>query len=188
MRNSLLIIYLTIILCIGQFNNISAYNNGLELGDEAELMYTLRVDGSVYQGQANQSFTTTVSYDGLIIGFVDIILGMKVGEYVGNIIIPADKAYTDPSAALYGKDLDYDIKILRLISDVTPDADDDDDGGESVFENTTARNALIVIAVFGGLVGVIIIGIYGKKFTEKIVAKKCISCSVVSDGYCATCG
>ncbi|MFX1483615.1 MAG: FKBP-type peptidyl-prolyl cis-trans isomerase [Promethearchaeota archaeon] len=75
---------------------------------------TLR-DGSVLQESDYPDLTSTEPVQDLsaLQMYKDAIIGMRIGE-VRHFVIPADKAYTDPSHELYGKDLIYEIKLLRI--------------------------------------------------------------------------
>ena len=45
--------------------------------------------------QENRTMTSEIAYGKLITGFVEVVLGMKLNEYIGDVRIPAEKAYTD---------------------------------------------------------------------------------------------
>lgn len=46
--------------------------------------------------------------------YKDMIIGMRIGE-IRHFVIPADEAYTDKDHALYGQDLEYVIKLTRIL-------------------------------------------------------------------------
>ncbi|MHA2225602.1 MAG: FKBP-type peptidyl-prolyl cis-trans isomerase [Candidatus Hodarchaeales archaeon] len=102
-------------------------------GDVVTVKYTLSVDGSPYPGNIDQVLdpiylstgSTTPSmiedqFPGVaatyLLGFKQGIIGLQVNEEKSFVIDAAD-AYTDPSHALYGKDLYYDIELLEILYD-----------------------------------------------------------------------
>jgi hypothetical protein len=102
-------------------------------GDVVTVKYTLSVDGSPYPGNIDQvldpiylSTGSTVpseivaQFPGVaatyLLGFKQGIIGLQVNEEKSFIIDAAD-AYTEPTHALYGKDLFFDIELLAILFD-----------------------------------------------------------------------
>ena len=103
-------------------------------GDVVTVKYTLSVDGAPYPGNIDQvldpiylsSGGTTppeleAQFPGVaatyLLGFKQGLIGLQEHEK-RSFLIYADDAYSaDPSHALYGKDLYYDIELLEILYD-----------------------------------------------------------------------
>ncbi|NWF96393.1 MAG: FKBP-type peptidyl-prolyl cis-trans isomerase [Candidatus Thorarchaeota archaeon] len=57
--------------------------------------------------------TTPLNQERLLKGYIDGIIGMRIGEE-RRFIIPAEEAYTNPTDTLYGEDLEYVVKLTRI--------------------------------------------------------------------------
>ncbi|MCH8907806.1 MAG: FKBP-type peptidyl-prolyl cis-trans isomerase, partial [Candidatus Heimdallarchaeota archaeon] len=59
---------------------------------------------------------------GLIEGFYEGVLGMKVGE-TKNIEVPSEKGYTDPEHVLYNQTLYFEVTVLAVVENIRNDPD-----------------------------------------------------------------
>lgn len=100
------------------FIPVSGYTeeNGVELGDVVVVSYigTTTEDGVTTEFDSTEEARFTISYDNLIEGFVDGILGMKVGEQK-TIVVPPEKGYTTPGHQLYDKTLYFDLTLISVV-------------------------------------------------------------------------
>ncbi|MHA2027889.1 MAG: FKBP-type peptidyl-prolyl cis-trans isomerase [Candidatus Kariarchaeaceae archaeon] len=107
--------YLVLVVFFLSFSisTASGYNTtvGIQENDEVNLHYILTYDNKVQQ--ENPSFTTVVSNKGLIQGFYEGLLGMRVGQRE-NIVVGPEKGY--PSGDLAGKTLYFDVKINSIVN------------------------------------------------------------------------
>ncbi len=67
----------------------------------------------VEEGDAPGDESGALQEQSLLQMYKDSIVGMRVGE-VRHFIVPASKAYTNPSHDLYGEDLEYVITLNRI--------------------------------------------------------------------------
>ena len=76
-----------------QYNNLDNFNE-IKDGDNVTLNYTLSLaDGSVYQTTVGSNPATfDIKYPGLIKGFYDAVIGMKVRDKK-TVVIPPEEAY-----------------------------------------------------------------------------------------------
>ncbi len=66
--------------------------------------------------------TTPIEDERLLQGYIDEIIGMRVGEE-RHFIIPAEEGYTTINHDMYGKDLEYVITLTRIGSNTNNPAD-----------------------------------------------------------------
>ncbi len=97
----------------------SAYTSaeGIEDGDQVNLDYVLSYDGKVQQN--GPSFETYVTSDGLIQGFYEGLLGLKINDQK-EIVVPIGKGYP-PSHELGDKVLYFDVTINEILQNVRGD-------------------------------------------------------------------
>ena len=109
-------IVLSIILCV-YIIPITSYSGatGVEIGDKIIVDYTID-DENGTQIDAQTNVTLTVSYDQLIEGFVDGVLGMKIGE-TKNFTVPPEKGYS--TGPLANMTLVFDVKLKDVLNWVT---------------------------------------------------------------------
>lgn len=166
----------------------SAYTSslGIEEDDEVNLDYILTVDGKVKEETPGFETRITTGLGGIIEGFYDGLLGMKIGEEK-QIVVPPNKGYTDPSKDLYGKTLYFDVLINFIVSNVR--GDDYDIGSEGGVGTTlkSVGNGILIV----GALGVGYLGYSG--FKNRITVPNCAHCtiqgrSVKSEGSCGSCG
>jgi hypothetical protein len=67
-------------------------------------------------------------------GYIDAIIGMRIGE-TRHFVIPANKAYTEPSDELYGQDLFYDITLIRIYRSGLAELDNPADQSQIVYSD-----------------------------------------------------
>lgn len=97
----------------------SAYTTaaGIEDGDQVNLDYVLSYDGKVQQN--GPGFETYVTNDGLIQGFYEGLLGLKIGDQK-NIVVPIGNGY--PAGHELGdKILYFDVTINSILQNVRGD-------------------------------------------------------------------
>jgi hypothetical protein len=70
----------------------------------------------------NDDSTTPIGEERLLQGYIDEIIGMRIGEE-RHFIIPAEEGYTTINHELYGKDLEYVITLTRIGSNTNNPAD-----------------------------------------------------------------
>lgn len=118
--------YITVILLLIIFYSIPAVGysetTGVELGDTITVRYDLTFENGTYI-QSNENFTSELSYDKLIDGFVNGLLGMKIDE-MKSFVVPPEEGYTNPDHQLYGETLNFDVYLIDVIG-YTPDSSSD---------------------------------------------------------------
>jgi FKBP-type peptidyl-prolyl cis-trans isomerase (trigger factor) len=85
-----------LLIILGITITVTSYSEttGVELGDDVNLhIFGYFLNETVFQ-QASE-FETVVSYAALIEGFVDCILGMKIGEIKLGCEVPPEKGYEE---------------------------------------------------------------------------------------------
>jgi hypothetical protein len=160
-------------------SSTSAYTatGGVELGDEVHVQYVGTFqNGSVFDSSDGATFT--ISYDGLIEGFVDGVIGMKLDE-TRTFTVSPDKGYS--SGPLAGETLIFEVKLLAVRFYTPPSTA----GPE---ENKMVRNIAIGIAIIGGGVLSIFAISYFSTFFQNTTGHKCLYCGNTYDGQCANCG
>lgn len=107
------------LLCI----NVTSYTEeiGIERGDIVQLEF----EGTFANGEVF-SLRQTANFQldplGLIEGFYEGVLGMKVGEKK-NIEVPPEKGYTDPEHVFYNQTLYFEVTVLALVENIRNDPD-----------------------------------------------------------------
>ncbi|MHA2302334.1 MAG: Ig-like domain-containing protein, partial [Candidatus Thorarchaeota archaeon] len=75
----------------------------------------------------------------------EAIFGMRIGE-VRHFIIPAAEAYTDPTHALYGLDLEYETTLTRITREAETRRENPADASQIVFSDENGVSTLQHIA------------------------------------------
>jgi hypothetical protein len=75
----------------------------------------------------------------------EAIFGMRIGE-VRHFIIPAAEAYTDPTHALYGLDLEYEITLTRITREATTRRGNPADASQITFSDEYGVSTLQHVA------------------------------------------
>jgi FKBP-type peptidyl-prolyl cis-trans isomerase 2 len=128
---------------------IVGYSPGAALGsywrvqttDAVTVHYVLTLrNGTVLQesdfpdSSSVQSLAEMTATQAALQGYIDAIVGMRIGE-TRHFVIPANKAYTDRSSALYGQDLIYDITLTRIYRGGVSETDNPADQSQIVFSD-----------------------------------------------------
>jgi len=126
---------LSFVIFVLFFSNIlsNGYTNssGLEPGDNVDLEYVGRIEGGE---EIDRGTLLNQRVDqGLIVGFSNGLLGMKVGENKTITVIPSE-GYTDPSHSLFGKTLIFEVYIIRITLNVR---------GEKFSESTSLTSEIV---------------------------------------------
>lgn len=154
---------------MNSFVSVYAYDDyaGIEYDDIIDVGFvSYRNEVFVIEYTEEGSFRVEVNSHAVNINFVNAVLGMKLGE---------TKPYTTWTV---GADLIeyYNITIYNIFKDISPDS-------SPVWR--IFRTILIVVAVLGGVVGAIYLGI---KLKGRVKLKKCSNCSNTGVSKCAKCG
>lgn len=166
--------------------NSTAYsqNNGIQLGDTINVWYVgtaLNDNGQTYEFDSNENARFTVAYNQLIEGFVDGLLGMKIGD-VKTIIVPPDKGYdNDPNHELYNKELTFEVKLLSVVGVASTAAPPEPE------PNQFLEGFVVFLQILGGLVGIILVYVFVIPQFRKTTGYKCITCGKAYEGQCANC-
>jgi len=101
----------------------------------------------------NDDSTTPIEEERLLQGYIDAIIGMRIGEE-RHFIIPAEEAYTTTSHEMYGKDLEYVITLTRIGSNTNNPADASqivyrDDYAIGTFQHLPDANQSRIVAANG---------------------------------------
>ena len=101
-------------------SQVSGYTNaiGIEEGDKVNLDYVLSYDDKVQE--TGPGFEPYVTPEGLIVGFYEGLLGMKIGD-IKEIIVPIGEGYP-PSHKLGDKILYFDVTINSILENVRGDS------------------------------------------------------------------
>lgn len=128
--------------------------------DAVSVHYALTLrNGTVIQEGTFPDISSTARLDDLnaLQMYKDMIYGMRIGE-IRHFIIPAAEAYNSKELPLYGQDLEYEIKLLRIyrnnVERVTNPADVcrltySDEYGTSTFQHLPDGNQSRIIAAKG---------------------------------------
>jgi hypothetical protein len=97
--------------------------------------------------------TTPIEEERLLQGYIDEIIGMRIGEE-RHFIIPAEEGYTTTSHEMYGKDLEYVITLTRIGSNTNNPADASqivyrDDYAIGTFQHLPDANQSRIVAANG---------------------------------------
>lgn len=89
--------------------------------------------------------------------YLDMIIGMRIGE-TRHFVIPASEGYTNPNENLYGQDLEYEIKLTRILRSSVERTANPADGthivysyehGTSTFQHQAYANQSRIVAADG---------------------------------------
>lgn len=170
----------------------TAYTNagGIEPGDVINYGYTLKIQGaSTLEDQSGpDGYESPVNTQRMVLGLYEGVQGMKVGERK-VIQIPANKGFTDPGHPLYNEDIEYEVIINEIVSNVRDTDGDDSTAGEIL------RTLGFIILILGVLF--VLFYIYQNRSTKrafpdcahcKRLGRKTRSvgrCSKCNNAYCA---
>lgn len=182
MKKLLTLLKLTLLfLLIANLLQIQAYTStaGVQVGDTV----SMEIEGVLENGttfQPHSPYTHEISYSsGLIEGFVDGVLGMKISK-TKTFSVPPDKGY--PNGALAGLTLIFTVKVISVQGYTEP----------SESNTSTANNALETIGriLFG--IGGAIAAIYVMFVLYNLISRqtglKCETCGKPAAGTCSSCG
>lgn len=166
--------------------NAYSERNGIERGDDVRLAYRgVLENGTVFDPGSDDTVFRNLDYGNYIDGFVDEVLGMKIGEKK-TFEVPPSKGYTSPSHYLYGLTLIFTVEILGVEG---YDAAADTSGNSS--PNFLSGALRVIGWIFGILfVPILLFGVY-RFFNESLVNRSSYICSIggeKADGTCAKCG
>ncbi|OLS22071.1 MAG: Trigger factor [Candidatus Heimdallarchaeota archaeon LC_2] len=120
---SMIFILFSCILILANLNTVYAYSEekGIENYDVVDLALegSLQSTGEVFQTTIRSEFEIGPD-SGLIEGFYEGVLGMKVGEDK-TIIVSPDKGYNIPETApgnLYNQTLMFDVHIYNIVKNI----------------------------------------------------------------------
>ena len=150
-------------------------DNGIELRDTVVMSYVGKklADGEVFD--TNDEATFIIDRTQLIPGFVDGILGLKIGE--SKIFeVPPERGYQ--SGDLAGIVLVFEVEILQ-VTNYTPTS-------ESLFSNSFIQIITIIGGIFAGVLLLIFALLVIKAFVVK-TGTKCTVCGAVYEGVCSKC-
>ena len=150
-------------------------DNGLELNDMAVFSYVgTKSNGD--QFDANSRATFTISRSGLIPGFVDGVLGMKIGE-TKIFDVPPERGYSEPHN-LAGDTLTFEIKLLSVVG-YTASVSTGSDTGFIDFLLPFIWIIIILILVF------VAYSIF--LYLTRKTGTKCTVCGKPYEGICSKC-
>ncbi len=160
--------------------------NGIERGDDVRLAYRgVLKNGTVFDPGSDDTVFKNLDYGNYIDGFVDEVLGMKIGEKK-TFEVPPEKGYTSPNHYLYGLTLIFTVEILG-VEGYDPAADT----SGSVAPNFLTSTFRVLGWVFGIIfVPVLLFGVY-RFINESLVNRSDYICSIggeKADGVCSKCG
>ncbi|MHA2311801.1 MAG: Ig-like domain-containing protein [Candidatus Thorarchaeota archaeon] len=116
--------------------------------DSVTVHYILTLpNGTIMQESDFPDDTSTEKLEALpsLTGYRDAIFGMRIGE-VRHFIIPAAEAYTDPSHALFGLDLEYEIQLTRITREGLTRTENPADSSQIVFSDEHGVSTLQHVA------------------------------------------
>ncbi len=165
--------------------NAYSEKNGIERGDNVRMAYKgVLPNGTVFD-QKDDIVFKNMDYGNYIEGFVDNVLGMKIGDKK-TFDVPPEKGYTNPDHYLYGFTLRFTVEILG-IEGYTPGQDN----GNQKSENFISKTFTFAAWIFGIiLIPVVVVGTY-RFLNEKVVNKAAHICAIGgerADGICTKCG
>jgi hypothetical protein len=181
-------------LIIFNSSQTSAYikDEGLSENDRANIRYRgYFLNGTDFDSGGDVVFTVKTGSGGVIQGFYDILIGMKVGQSKTGAVVPPDKGYfTGPLA---GETLLFDVRILSLVYDAYLDDGDQveefkkqDTGGigNALSGATGFITFVIVVLLFG------IVAFFVAPPIITALKPKCSHCGAGADIICGnpTCG
>ncbi len=157
---------------------------GVERGDTIVVAYKLVLDNGTVLTDAERETFPGLDYGKYIDGFVDEVLGMKIGEKK-TFRVPPEKAYTDPGHYLYGLALIYTVTLLDVENYTSQNQTNDTSDN---FVTTLLR----ILAWTGGLIvlPILAIGVY-RYINSSFLHKSAHICSIGGEkaaGKCANCG
>ena len=122
----------------------SAYTSsiGIEKDDVVNLDYVLTVDGKIKEEGPGTDITVTTGQGGVIQGFYEGLLGMKVNEEK-KIVVPPSKGYS--TGELAGKTLYFDVLINYIVSNVR--GEDYTDGAEGGVGTTLKKIGNVIVGI-----------------------------------------
>ncbi len=181
--------FLALLLIISP-SNATGYSgsSGIEDGDIMDIEYTGRyADNQEVFETRRVNFNIKLGEGGIIEGFYDGLLGLKVGDSA-EINVPIGKGYTQttaPSPELADRALIFEVFIHTVVVNVR-DNDDDSSGLSG-----TIGTILTVIAVIT-VAALVLIAFYALR--SKAISADCVHCesmgrkNVTAEGKCSKCG
>jgi FKBP-type peptidyl-prolyl cis-trans isomerase 2 len=131
----ILVISIALILTI-QSSQAYTTNGGITENDRVDIRYRgYFPNGTVFDNGGEVVFTVKTGSGGVIQGFYDILIGMKVGDEKIGAAVPPETGYS--TGPLAGETLLFDVKILELVYDAYPDDGDQSTETGTITETTT---------------------------------------------------
>ena len=121
-----------------QQNAFAPHKDGTKAktGDIVVMDFAGKVDGVAFDGGTGEGMKIEIGSGGLIPGFEDQLIGLKVGdEKVVSVTFPEDYNVE----TLKGKPATFDIKVTALLDKAKPQADDDCQGARPRRDRATPR-------------------------------------------------
>ncbi len=159
------------------FVAVNAYSPtyGIELGDTVTMSYVgTKENGDVFD--QNDAATFEIDRQKLIPGFVDGVLGMKIGERK-KFEVPPARGYQ--TGELAGISLFFDVKILS-VAGYDPNATEEVD--DSFSRTVIGVSTAVLVLIFGAF------GYAMLKNNLMPSLTKCIACGDAYEGVCDNCG
>jgi len=169
------VIFLLVIVA-QSFITADAYSAtyGVEIGDTVTMSYVGTKDnGEIFDQNAHATFT--IDNSKLIPGFVDGIVGMKIGE-TKNFVVPPARGYK--TGELAGINLNFKVTIISVAGYDPSSTTAVDDTFSRTFMGWTIAILLVVFGAFGFMA-------VKNNFVPSLT--KCIICGEPYEGTCANC-